>query len=91
MPLSSFTLASNSVLKDTLIFIQVLEGRFVSELTRDVAPWGSNTYISSQSLPNHHYSFLSSFNTKQLWLKTYSWDSFEYESETGQMPIKITR
>lgn len=34
------TLASNSLLKDTLIFIQVLEGRFVSELTRDVAPWG---------------------------------------------------
>lgn len=41
MPLSSFIeLASNSLLKDTLIFIQVLEGRFVSELTRDVAPWG---------------------------------------------------
>lgn len=53
MPLRSFTLASNNVLKDTLIFIQVLEGRLVSELTRDVAPWGGtptsrhNRYPSS--------------------------------------------
>lgn len=55
MPLRSFTLASNTVLKDTLIFIQVLEGRLVSELTRDVAPWGGTPTSRHNRYPSSLY------------------------------------
>lgn len=51
MPLRS----CNTVLKDTLIFIQVLEGRLVSELTRDVAPWGGTPTSRHNRYPSSLY------------------------------------